>query len=131
MYTGPCHFSISAIFSPNTCTHTSMAVTVRSTDNDTFQGVLLQGRVMADDTTAAGTISSDDPNLRQSDCMPPEVSKEYHVRDTKIIWRNLKPFIKLLGKLRRQSLAHGAEGVYSRCISYRGLQVGCHLQNAK
>ena len=85
MYPGPCHFSISAIFShSNTCTHTSMAVTIRSTDNNTFQGVLLQGRVMADDTTAAGTISSDDPNLRQSDCTPPGVSKEYHVRGTKI-----------------------------------------------
>ena len=39
-----------------------------------FRGLLLQGRVEADDTTPAGTFSFLNQNLRLSSCTPPNVS---------------------------------------------------------
>ena len=39
-----------------------------------FRGVMLQGRVLADDTTPAGTFIVTDPNTQLSSCSPPEVA---------------------------------------------------------
>lgn len=38
-----------------------------------FQGVLLQARLMDNDTTPVGSFLATDPNTRRSNCTPPEV----------------------------------------------------------
>ena len=50
------------------------AVTVSGVNNEQFRGVLLQGRLVADDTTTAGTFAATDPLTRLSSCNPPMVS---------------------------------------------------------
>lgn len=58
------------------CPHCN-AVTVRSISGaEQFRGVLLQARLVADDTTPVGSFTATDPNTRLSSCTPPEVSKE-------------------------------------------------------
>ncbi len=39
----------------------------------TFRGILLQGRLIADDTTPAGTFVNTDSQTEISACSPPEV----------------------------------------------------------
>ena len=53
------------------------AVTVSGVNNEQFRGVLLQGRLAADDTTPAGTFAVTDPLTRLSSCTPPAVSSYY------------------------------------------------------
>ena len=48
------------------------AVTVSG--NEQFRGVFLQGRLVADDTTTAGTFAATDSQTRLSSCTPPEVA---------------------------------------------------------
>lgn len=38
-----------------------------------FRGVLLQARLMDNDTTPVGSFLATDPNTRRSNCTPPEV----------------------------------------------------------
>ena len=50
-------------------------MTVRSTTSGVnLRGVLLQGRLVADNTTPAGTFTVTDDNTELSACTPPEVS---------------------------------------------------------
>lgn len=52
------------------------AVTVRSVGApQQFRGILLQGRLQADDTTPVGSFTVTDPNTRIDSCTPPEVRK--------------------------------------------------------
>ena len=57
-----------------------------------FGGVLLQGRLVADDVTPAGTFNVTDDNTRLSDCTPPEVSvvSNHHILSTYFMGLELK-----------------------------------------
>lgn len=40
-----------------------------------FRGILLQGRLQADDSTPVGSFTATDPNTRIGSCTPAEVRK--------------------------------------------------------
>ena len=56
--------------------HCSFAVTALSNDNRPFKGFLVQGRLLADETTPVGIFSVINRELSLSLCDPPEVSSK-------------------------------------------------------